>query len=331
MENEKTFRIRGIKDLVQDDNISFEWKKASAKLTKILLGLGKAAILLGIFYIILAPVITMISSSFFTANDLYNPVVMLIPEEGTLDNYRTVISRMDYWKTLGRTLLYDGTLTLIQLFVCSMTGYGFARYNFPFKKVLFAMVILTIVVPSHTIMLPMYMTFRNFDIFGIIKALTGSTVNLLGTPVPMYMVTIFGQGLRSGLYIYIFNQFFRGMPKEIEEAAAVDGAGRFYTYFHVMIPCATPSIITVTVFSLVWQYNDTFFAKTFSMNSKYLISMKLSSLAPALASIDEIRDELLTQIYVYAGVIMTLIPVVILYILLQRRFIEGVERSGIVG
>lgn len=331
MASKKKVSLPSWKAMTGEEKVKYEGKKILNKTKKILLALGKAAILIGISYIILAPVITMISSSFFTANDLYNPVVLLMPEEGTLGNYETVIARMDYWKTLGRTLLYDVSLMLIQILVCSMAGYGFARFQFPFKKVLFAMVILTIVVPSHTIMLPMYMTFRNFDVFGIIQAITGSSINLLGTRIPMYIVTLFGQGLRSGLYIYIFNQFFRGMPKEIEEAAFVDGAGNFYTYFRIMMPNAMPSIITVSVFSLVWQYNDTFYAQTFSINSKYLISMKLSSLAPALDSIDNIKDELLRQVYVYAGVILVLIPVVILYCILQKRFIEGVERSGIVG
>lgn len=302
----------------------FFLKKASLKLMK-------GAILIGISYIILAPIITMISNSFFTVNDIYSPVVMLIPQEGTLETYKTVLGRMNYFSTLFHTLFYTVTLAMIQLFICSMVGYGFARFQFPLKKILFGCVILTIVVPPHTIMLPLYMTFRNFDVFGIFKLLTGSGVNLLGKRIPMYIVTIFGSGLRSGLYIYIFNQFFRGMPKEIEEAALVDGSGRFYTFFKIMLPNAMPSIITVTVFSLVWQYNDMFYAQTFSINSAYLISKKLSSLASALGQIDRINDTALLQVYVYAGVILALLPIVILYCLLQKRFVEGVERSGIVG
>ncbi len=320
-----------IKKMLNSDNAVYNRKKCFVKLKKFLLSLGKAMILAGIFYIILSPIITMISNSFFSIEDLYNPVVWLIPTEGTLEAYKTVLARMNYWSTLGHTLVYVVTLTLIQLLVCSMAGYGFARFKFPGKNLLFGLLVLTIVLPTHTIMLPTYMTFRNFDVFGIIEAITGSSVNLLGTRAPMYIMTIFGQGLRSGLYIYLFIQFFRGMPKEIEEAAYVDGANKWYTYFRIMLPNATPSIITVSVFSLVWQYNDTYFAKLFSINSKYLLSTKLSSLGSALSTFDKITDESLRQVYVYAGVLIVIIPVVILYCVLQKQFIEGVERSGIVG
>ena len=85
-----------------------------------------------------------------------------------------------------------------------MVGYGFARYKFPLKNLLFGCVVVMIVIPTHTIMLPLYMTFAKFDIFGILEATTGSAVNLLSTPVPMYLMTLLGCGLRSGLYIYIF-------------------------------------------------------------------------------------------------------------------------------
>jgi len=320
-----------IENVKKDAMLQNNSQKYAAKLKGFLFWLLKFCIIIGICYIILGPIIIMISNSFFTADDLYNPVVFLIPEEGTLQNYIISFQRMAYVKTLMHTLVYVITLTLIQLLICSMTGYGFARFDFPLKKILFGCVIITIVMPAHTIMLPLYMTFRDFDIFGMIKLITGSPINMLGTRLPMYIMTALGVGLRSGLYIYIFNQFFRGLPKEIEEAAFVDGAGPWYTYFRIMLVNAVPSILTVTVFSVVWQYNDIFYAKLFSINSNYLISMKVSSLRAAIEFLDEIKDTGLTQIYVYAGVILALIPVVIIYVLLQKHFIEGVERSGIVG
>lgn len=301
------------------------------KIKSICFGLVKLIIIVGISYIILGPVITMISQSFFTANDLYNPVVLLIPQEGTLQNYITSFTRMTYPRTLATTFLYVGTLTMIQIFICSMTGYGFARYDFPFKKLLFGCVILTIIIPNDTLMLPLYTQFRNFDIFGIVHRFTGNGINLLGTEIPMYIMTAFGCGLRSGLYIYIFNQFFRGLPKEIEEAAVVDGAGSFYTYFRIMLVNAMPSVLTVTIFSLVWQYNDTFYARLFAVGSNLLMSLRISSLRASIEFIDQIKDTAVSQLYLYAGIVMMIIPVVLIYILLQKQFIEGASRSGIVG
>lgn len=309
-----------------------EKKKVVNKTKSTLLSVLRFIIIVGICYVILSPMITIISRSFFSESDVYNPLVLLFPMSPTLENYRVSALRLDYLSTLASTIFYVVSLMLIQILVCSMVGYGFARFQFPFKKILFACVILTIVIPTHTIMLPLYMHFRKFDVFGIIELLTGKEgINLLSTRVPMYILTIFGCGLRSGLYIYIFNQFFRGLPKEIEEAAFIDGAGTWYTYFRIMLVNAVPSIITVSVFSLVWQYNDMFYSKLFSIKAKYLMSMKISTLQATIENMNKVNDPKLTQIYLYAGIVLTVLPIVLMYIGLQKYFMEGVERSGIVG
>lgn len=308
-----------------------QMKKRGRKLQAVLTGMLKAVILIGISYIILGPVISMVSSSFFTSNDLYNPVVVLFPEEGTVGNYIASFKTMAYPKTLMTTAIYVASLTLIQVIVCSMAGYGFARFEFPCKKLLFGCVILTIVLPTDTLMLPWYTEFRNFDIFGILHLVKGNGINLLQTPAPMVIMSMFACGLRSGLYIYIFNQFFRGLPKEIEEAAFMDGAGAFYTYFRIMLVNAMPSVLTVSIFSMVWQYNDTFYAQLFAISNKLLISQRIGTLQETVAKAYEIRDAGVTQLYLYAGIMMMVIPVVLIYCLMQKRFVEGVERSGIVG
>lgn len=321
-----------IKKNDKDDSVrANDRKRLINKIKSGLLSLFKFLILLGISYIILGPVISMISNSFFTGSDLYNPGVFLIPLKPTLQNYKLSMLRLDYFKTLGFTLTYIISLTVIQIFMTSMTGYGFARFEFPGKKILFACVIVTIVLPSHTIMLPLYQHFRKYDVFGIFKAITGDTLNLLSKETPMYFMTGLANGLRSGLYIYIFNQFFRGLPKEIEEAAFIDGAGMFYTYLRIMLVNAIPSVVTVSVFSLVWQYNDMFFTKLFSMPSKHILTFRLSTLQASIEFLDQVKDPMVAQLYLYAGIILVIIPILTIYLLLQKYFIEGVERSGIVG
>ena len=175
------------------------------------------------------------------------------------------------------------------------------------------------------------MTFSKFDVFGIIEAVTGSSVNLLGTPAPMFLMTFLGCGLRSGLYIYMFNQFFRGLPKEIEEAAFVDGAGTWYTYFRIMLVNAMPSVITVAIFSMVWQYNDTFYAKLFLISDNIVISKKISTIEASISNVEKILDPTILELFLDAGIVLIMIPIVLIYVALQKQFIEGVERSGIVG
>lgn len=301
------------------------------KLRVILFSVFKFLILLGISYIILGPVINIISNSFYSATDVYNPSVFLFPLRPTMDNFMLSFMRLSYWKTLGFTMLYTIAITFIQIMITSMAGYGFARFEFPFKKLLFGCVVVTIVLPTHTIMLPLYQHFRNWDFLGIIQVMSGHEINLLSSEAPMYLMTLFGVGLRSGLYIYIFRQFFRGLPKEIEEAAFIDGAGMWYTYFRIMLMNAVPSVITVTVFSMVWQYNDMFYAKLFTIPSSRNITFRLSTIQATIEFVDQVKDPMLSQIYVYAGVVLVLLPILMVYLFLQKYFMEGVERSGIVG
>ncbi len=296
-----------------------------------LIGLFRWLILIGVAYVIIGPVLGIIARSFFSDADNYNTMVYMIPQSPTLERYKIAYDTLNYSSTALSTLIYSITLMIIQVLMCSMVGYGFARYDFPFKKVLFACVVVMIVIPTHTIMLPLYMTFANFDVFGIIGLITGSSPNLLGTVWPMYIMTFLACGLRSGLYIYIFNQFFRGLPKEIEEAAFVDGCGVWHTYFRIMLRNATPAAITVAIFSLVWQYNDTFYAKLFNISDSVLLSKRIATLSSTIGNVYKIYDPNILQLYMDAGIVLVMLPLVIIYIVLQKQFIEGVERSGIVG
>ncbi len=288
-------------------------------------------IIIGICYMIMAPVLGIISSSFFSNSDAYNPMVYLLPQNPTTERYETAIRIMDYWNTMKNSMFYTLALMALQIFVCSMVGYGFARFQFPFKKLLFGCVVVMIAIPTHTIMLPLYMTFKQFDPFGLCTLIFGKPLSLMGTTWPMYIMTALGCGLRSGLYIYIFNQFFRGLPKELEEAALVDGAGTWYTYFGIMLRNATPSVITVAVFSMVWQYNDTFYAKLFLIGQTNSVGLRISSLVANIANQMQIFDVTVQQLYLDAGIVLILVPIVLIYVFLQKYFIEGVERSGIVG
>ena len=302
----------------------------SAKKTAISIFIG--LLLTGISFIILSPLIDMISKSFMDIQDFYNPLVYLIPKTLSLYNYKSAIQFLDYKNSLIFTSLFVSVITILQAFICSLVGYGFARFRFPYSNVLFGLVILTIVIPPQTFMVKMYMQFRFFDIFNIATLIRGEPLNLLNTPFPLLLLTLFGMGLRSGLYIYMFRQFFRGLPKEIEEAAFIDGAGRFYTYFKVMLPNAVPNIITVMLFSFVWQFNDTFYSSTFMTKYNFMSTMLSTVTTNFSASIGTIKvDPNLATLVTYAAVLLAIAPIIIIYLLLQKYFIEGIERSGIVG
>lgn len=181
--------IQDVRDDKQFANDRMRW---ASNIKGFILFLFRLVIIVGICYVILGPVIGIISSSFFSDADSYNPMVYMIPQEPTLYRYELASKYLDYVRTMLSSLLYAASLMAIQVFICSMVGYGFARYQFPGKNILFACVVIMIVIPTNTIMLPLYMTFAKFDVFGIIKMIKGSAVNLLSSPVPMYIMTIFG-------------------------------------------------------------------------------------------------------------------------------------------
>ncbi len=303
-------------ELQNDQFFQNDKRRAIKNGKKFLMFLFRFCILVGVSYVILSPLIKIVAQSFFSDNDMTNPMVYVIPSKPTMEKYVAAWKVLPFPATIMKSLGNDIALMVIQIFVCSMVGYGFARFDFPLKGFLFACVVVMIVIPMHAIMLPLYLTFTQ-------------VVNLYDTIYPFYLLTLFGCGLRSGLYIYLFNQFFRGLPKEIEEAAFVDGAGSFYTYSRIMLVNAMPSVITVAVFSLVWQYNDLFYAKLFGLSSA--VSVRIQALSQEIGAVYDIKNPAFRTMYLYAGVVLILIPVILIYCFLQRFFIEGVERSGIVG
>lgn len=303
--------------------------------------LFRFVLILGIGFIIIRPILQQISVAFKSPEDIYNPTIYMIPVHFTLENIKNALDILNYWPLLRNTLLFVVSTTLMATASCALAGYGFARFEFPGRNILFACVILTILIPASTLMVPMYLHFRNFDVFNLVTLFTGREgLNLLNTYWPSIIMAAFGVGLKSGLYIYIFRQFFRGLPKEIEEAALIDGAGGIRTFLMIMLPNAIPPIITVLLFAFVWQYNDTFYASLFMTNSELMansvaaLPANVNQQLPRLLGIEgtEVRaDPNHVAMIVDTGVLLSIAPLIILYLFVQRYFVESVERTGIVG
>lgn len=302
-------------------HFTLKWVKLSKKF---IFNVFMTVVLLGICYVILSPIIGIVSKSVMPLKDLFNPLIFLIPENFTLDNFVYATKYMDYITTLIQTMGYSLGMAILNVAVASMVGYGFARFRkLPGAGILFALLIITIVVPLQAYMVPLFIQFRFFNFFG-------NELNLIGSYASMIILTATGVGLRSGLYIYIFRQFFKGIPKELEEAAYIDGAGRLKTYLRIMLPNAKPAIITVFLFSFVWHYNDTSYSSLL-MPGKKLMSVMLTTLSGNFSVTEHIHDPNRIQLVVFSGILLGIIPILIIYLLMQRQFIEGVERSGIVG
>ncbi|WP_139997257.1 carbohydrate ABC transporter permease [Paenibacillus paridis] len=296
----------------------------------------RLVLIIGLSFVILYPIIQKISTAIKDKADLYSPIVVFIPEHFTLDNFKQAISIMDYWETLLNTFVLSSMTTIMTAASCAFAGYAFARLKFKGSNLLFGGVILTILVPPTTILIPIYMNLKDFTLLGLIPLLTGGkSLNLLDSYWPFILTSLTANSLKAGLYIFIFRQFFRGIPKEVEEAAYIDGAGIGSTFLRIMLPNAIPSIVTVLLFSFVWQWNDSFFTTTYLTSSK-VMSTQLSSLPYNLQILLEggattNKDPFFMSMVQDTGILLAILPLVILYLFVQRYFVESIERTGIVG
>jgi len=295
-----------------------------------------------------------------------------IPPMFSLDNFRVAFGVMDFWSTLLFTVRNVSTIMILQVLCAAFAGYAFARLRFKGMGFLFIMVLITFIVPAEVFMLPQRVLFQNFDIFGILGAVEGTgaaqalgfsiggfrpfgwlvdgPVNMLGSPAAMFVLAGTGMGLAGGLFIYIFRQFFRGLPKELEEAAYVDGAGFLRTFFTIVFPMAKPAFLTVGTLSFIWNYNDTHFPTLFNPTNRYMsiraqlleqvqggtsIMQNMISQARSAGRIAHEVESLGTPLYDAAlrqvSAFVAILPLIILFLIIQKQFVEGVERSGIVG
>lgn len=291
-------------------------------------------LLFGMCFMILQPILEKISVSFMAEKDLYNALVISVPENFTTDNYQLAAQFMDYGKTLVNTIIVSLTVAVLQIMICTLVGYGFARFEFPFKKFWFACVLLVIIIPPQTISTSLHLHFRFFDILGLGQLITGKTLNLRGSVLPYYMMSFGCMGLKNGLYIYMIRQFFRNISKELEEAAYVDGCGMLKTFLRIMLPDAKPILTSCFLFSFVWQWTDGFYSKMF-LGDVRLLATQLAVVADRLAGY---MNTVLrrgtpsvgyTNCIVSTATLMVIVPLLILYLFAQKGFVESLSNSGI--
>ena len=176
-------------------------------------------ILFGLCFVILYPLIFMLSTAFRPNEQMNDPSVVWIPKSFTLDNIKDVWKVMKFDTTVVNTIILNLVASVLQVVTCSITGYGFARFKFKGKSILFGIVILMIIVPPQITTIPLYLQYAYFDLFGLIPLFNGgNTISLINNGLTMYLPALFANGLRAGLFIFIFRQFFRGLPKEIGRA-----------------------------------------------------------------------------------------------------------------
>ena len=297
----------------------------------------KYIVLILLAYQLLYPVLYMISASIKDPLDSYDPSVIWIPKNFSATGFIDAFKSMKYLDALKGSLEISLGCAVLDVMSCALAGYGFARFKFPFKNLLFACVILTLMVPMQTIILPYYMNMRYFDPLGLVSAINAAfdktfTINLVGKNIAFYLPSLFGSGIRSGLYIYIFRQFFEGMDKALEESAQIDGCGPLRTFLSIMLPNARNSIVTVFLFSFVWHFNEYYLTKQLLGTNRRTLIVALSSLRIDLAALiggQTAFDPIRIQTRIQAGCLLAIVPMFLLYIFAQRKLADSIEHIGI--
>lgn len=325
----KKMKEEGIENYLTPDQIKYNRRKAAIG---VVWPIFRFLILFGLCFIILYPLIFMLSTAFRPNEQMNDPSVVWLPKSFTLQNIKDVWGVMKFGDTAINTIILNLIASVLQVVTCSITGYGFARFKFKGKSFLFAIVILMIIVPPQITTIPLYMQYAYFDLFGIIPLFNGgNSISLINSPLTMYLPALFANGIRAGLFIFIFRQFFRGLPKELEDAAYLDGCSPLYTYVKIMIPNAKQSFLTVFLFSIVWYWNDYYVSSSFFTRND-TVALMLKNLNTNLTQqLFDGQSVSVRQIIVWleAGCLLSITPILIMYIFLQRYFIEGIERSGL--
>lgn len=257
----------------------------------------------------LYPVVWLIAASFKESNTIFSDPT-LIPKSFTLQNYVKgwngigIVSFATFFKN---SFIISGLSVIANVIFCSLTAYAFARLRFVGKKFWFAIMMLTLMLPTHVTTIPRYIIFRSL----------GWIDTFLPLIVPKFLAT-------DAFFIFLLVQFIRSLPKELDESALIDGCGKFCIYIKIVMPLTVPALITTVLFTFLWTWDD-FFNQLLYLNSpaKYTVPMGLRLFVDS--------SGMSSWGPMFAMAVLSLVPCFILFFSLQKYFVQGITTTGLKG
>ncbi|MDY5846471.1 MAG: carbohydrate ABC transporter permease [Bariatricus sp.] len=254
--------------------------------------------------IMVFPFIWMVLTSFKSVGEAMQIPPTIFPKEFLTDAYTQIVSALPFARVYLNTIISTVITTVVQVAFCSMAAYGFARIEFPFKNIIFVIILSVLMVPGQIFLIPQYLIIQKMGLLDTIPAL-------------------FIPNLFSAFGTFLLRQFFMSLPKELEEAALLDGCNRFQIFGKIMLPLIKPGIVSLVIFTAKFAWND--FMWPLIVNT----SPKMMTLGPALSTL---QGQYTTKYPMQmAGAVMAVIPIIVLFFIFQKQFIEGVAQSGIKG
>ncbi len=279
-------------------------------LTYLLLSIGAVVMIL--------PFVWMVSTSVKPDREIFGDTIRWIPKELDLQNYTDAFEQTNMPRIFANTVLVTAVAVASQVVLGSMAGYVFARLQFRGKMALFFALLTTMMVPFEVLIIPVFLLIRAFPLAGGNNILgQGGTglINTLGGVMFPNFVSVFG--------VFLFRQFYLGFPKEIEEAAIVDGCSRIGVYWRILIPNSKPVMGTMALFAFLWSWND------FLWPLVVVKEDSLKTIQLGLSVFDQEQGTAWAELM--AASVMAVVPVIFLYIFLQRFLVSGGLTSGLKG
>ncbi|MBB6674637.1 carbohydrate ABC transporter permease [Cohnella nanjingensis] len=274
-------------------------------LRKSLGNIGTYAALVLVSLVMLVPFLWMISTSFKEPQDIFKYPPRFIPKSFNFHNYVEVFDRIPFGSFYVNSVYIAFVVVIGTAFFASLAGYSFARIPFAGRNIVFLILLSAMMIPHEVTAIPMFLFMRE--------------LGWIDTHWPLVLLPIFGAGGVFG--IFVMRQFFISIPKELEEAAMIDGCSRFRIYGQIMLPIAKPGIATLTIFTFVTNWNE-FFDPLIFINTRSLMTLPLG--------LSLFTDEVGTAWhYLMSATVMATVPLLIVFFFAQRQFIEGVAMTGL--
>ena len=281
-------------------------------------------LLISISFIFLYPLLQMLVTSFMSLEDLVDPTKIWVPSKLVLQNYTKAAQALKLWRSLKDSLIVSLIPSICVVISSSLIGYGFARHNFPLKKFWLGTVIVIFLLPTILTSIPTYVTYNLLHMLGSLKS--------------FYVPALLGFGLRESIFILIFYLFFKDIPNELFESAQMDGASSLTIFFKISIPLTVSAFLMTFLYSFVWYWNETSLGLLYLKDSYTTLPMAVQNfktlyetLFPSGSVGLESASETYNEGVQFAGTILSILPLLVVYFFTQKWFVESVDRSGIAG
>lgn len=260
-------------------------------------------------FVMLYPLLWMLVSSFKPNSEIFKSFSLII-KSFTMENY---ISGWQGISGITYTRFYLNSFLLVALSMfgniasCLLAAYAFGKLKFPLKNFWFALMMVTLMLPKHVKLIPQYVMYNNFG--------------WINTYLPLVVPKFLAQ---EGFFIFLMTQFIRGLPREIDEAATVDGCGPFHLFVNIVVPLSVPAIVTTAIFSFIWTWND-FFTQMIYVNDikKYTISLALRQFVDAMGNS--------SWGGLFAMSALSLVPLFLMFVVFQNYLVEGITSGSVKG